>query len=1010
MTDPIKSLEQVLAEIRAVKKYARPLRYASPLLGPSDRDLARRGQGYAPEEGGVSVDGVYFAGGELLPPHVAAEVPEDQLVTNRKAALRAFASPSALPQKVDDGEEVGTYQHLQVGGGPRDVPLPVPQANPRNPRDRELPGSPEEGRANLPEDLREDVDDPDASRMSRIAANKVVTLFNELPPDEDFVAGAMLGKAKRGWYKNTATALIELFGDDAPRFAALLAATSPVKAVADNLRNALRVWIHFQKLPTRIRENPKALGEELERLFAETGEMKDRGQKERQYHLEFPGGEYFLDTEIPNMIRALTAEDPSQLGTLSGPKVDSFRGNLLGQLALVTNDTWQAAFSGIPQNVIAGDTGQDMIGTKSGRSPEYMALSAKTRRAAHILNRDHLAPGEPEWQPAEVQETVWSTIRGLAALAGMSRRSGGSPLSVAEGLGALTHEWISNNADFLTLLSNDRVARRNIEELGLGPALSRVRRLIEARSKAEGLPTLTGSALEGVPAEYHDAARRVGGRAFIAGKGYTSHTAKYARRPVKKSRGNNMPSARIATKAAGRKAHAPPGHKEFLAGHVPDLFSLFSTILSSENVRHIAPLRLPDEEKEVGKLKFAAGEDDELHEAQIEADRVEEEADERFHDGTFDKEIKQRDEDAQARVRRLRGINPERRHEYAKDRGAGEDDELSEAEERMARTHNTLARDYDDPKLLGHSHLTQAARESDKRNAHRHANLADRIRGNRPARFEKGDFDEDEVSEAENAARRRAEVEDYMDRLVSGDTDGWVRQADKQNIDPGSADRRPGRFQFRRRYAAEGDSALVATSQNTESDLSFDQAVQRANSGDQKVFKQSLHQFVQQQGVKGQLHNAVGDWEDGAEHSVLGTFDPTTDRDTLRYLAAWSGLMGNQRAALMFHPHGDGLDSVYTVQVPDTNMGKVRKALSAAGVPFRTLVPGKNGTRVIIYDEKRRLRDNVAKFAGGYRAGVRESIGSGEYVGGGSRTEARSKYRKIIAEYEASRGRGRRPV
>lgn len=260
--------------------------------------------------------------------------------------------------------------------------------------------------------------------------------------------------------------------------------------------------------------------------------------------------------------------------------------------------------------------------------------------------------------------------------------------------------------------------------------------------------------------------------------------------------------------------------------------------------------------------------------------------------------------------------------------------------------------------------------------------------------------EEDEVSDAENQDRRMDWALEEINHVLTNNHDAALRNQSKRNAPPGTPVQ----------YAAEGPSALVASSSNTDRDLSFEQALQRSQSGDQKVFRQHFGGLVEQLGVKGQVHSAVGDWEDGAEHSVLGTFEPNTDAETLRYIAAWAGLLGNQRASLMFASDPHGVDSVYTVQVPQTDMRRLRADLSAAGVPFRTLVPGGKSTKVIIYDEKRRLRDNVAQFAGKYHAGVSESVGRGEYVGGGSRSEARSKYRKIIAAYEASRGRGRRPV
>lgn len=215
----------------------------------------------------------------------------------------------------------------------------------------------------------------------------------------------------------------------------------------------------------------------------------------------------------------------------------------------------------------------------------------------------------------------------------------------------------------------------------------------------------------------------------------------------------------------------------------------------------------------------------------------------------------------------------------------------------------------------------------------------------------------------------------------------------------------------RRKYAADPttDSALVATSSNTDPDMSFDEALRKIQSGDHQVFKKITDQMAQQVGLHGKSYHAVGDWEDGAEQSVINEIPEPVDMDTLRYVGAWYGLMGNQRAVLVFKPEPHGLDSVYQVQVPETDISKVRARLSQYGIPYRTIVPGKKGTRVVVYDQKRALRDQISQFASAYHAPVRESIGTGEFVGGGSRAEARKTYRDVIAGYEEA-NRGRRPL
>ena len=55
-------------------------------------------------------------------------------------------------------------------------------------------------------------------------------------------AVAKAGAAKRGWYKDSADTISNIFGPDAPRFSALLAALSPRTTLNSNLENAVNVW------------------------------------------------------------------------------------------------------------------------------------------------------------------------------------------------------------------------------------------------------------------------------------------------------------------------------------------------------------------------------------------------------------------------------------------------------------------------------------------------------------------------------------------------------------------------------------------------------------------------------------------------------------------------------------------------------------------------------------------------------------------------------------------------
>ena len=69
-----------------------------------------------------------------------------------------------------------------------------------------------------------------------------MALMKEIPNAREMATVAEAGAAKRGWYQASAHALQNVFGQDAPRFAGVLASTSPQTKVQDNLLNASNIF------------------------------------------------------------------------------------------------------------------------------------------------------------------------------------------------------------------------------------------------------------------------------------------------------------------------------------------------------------------------------------------------------------------------------------------------------------------------------------------------------------------------------------------------------------------------------------------------------------------------------------------------------------------------------------------------------------------------------------------------------------------------------------------------
>lgn len=282
------------------------------------------------------------------------------------------------------------------------------------------------------------------AKLRTDTATKMVDILTTLPSTKEFASAAIGGIAKKGWYEGSAKAIIEVFGQDGPRFAALLSATSPQTSVESNLYNALHVW-----------KNWTAAGrpQDRESIISIMGQSV-QGNK---------GEESVLDAWKNNSVRALTSEDPKEL-VLSGPKVDSFMKNLQGNVEQVTNDAWMASFSLVDQTIFSGS----LTKTDAGKGPGYLAMNARVRDTAKYLTK---LTGET-WTPAEVQETIWSWAKTLYEKASDANESRSALQLIKDN--AITDELIASTPDFRTLFYDEKYAPI-LEQAGYKDQLDKLR-------------------------------------------------------------------------------------------------------------------------------------------------------------------------------------------------------------------------------------------------------------------------------------------------------------------------------------------------------------------------------------------------------------------------------------------------------------------------------------------------------------------------------------------------------
>lgn len=256
--------------------------------------------------------------------------------------------------------------------------------------------------------------------------SRLMAAYHGSPATEEYAAAALAGAAKRGWYRNSAQAIANIFGPDAPRFSALLASMSPQVSVETNFRNALHTFVNWDKAGRP--QDPAAI-----RKIMEDSSQRNAANK---------GGSNVLEAWVSNAVRSLTTADPGNV-QLSGPKVHSFYSNLHGNVNEVTNDAWMAAFA----KLAPGKLGGTLNKSGPGKSTSYLALSAKVRDAAKMLSN---MTGE-SWTPREVQETVWSWAKTAYEHA---EELGDRSIPELVKNGEITNDLITATPDFHQLFSS----------------------------------------------------------------------------------------------------------------------------------------------------------------------------------------------------------------------------------------------------------------------------------------------------------------------------------------------------------------------------------------------------------------------------------------------------------------------------------------------------------------------------------------------------------------------------
>jgi hypothetical protein len=202
-------------------------------------------------------------------------------------------------------------------------------------------------------------------------------------------------------------------------------------------------------------------------------------------------------------------------------------------------------------------------------------------------------------------------------------------------------------------------------------------------------------------------------------------------------------------------------------------------------------------------------------------------------------------------------------------------------------------------------------------------------------------------------------------------------------------------------------TAAIFASPNIEEGTGFDDAERALKQPRHSWAKSVVGDALRSEGLGHDLVDAIGDWGDGAEDSVIARIKHVDDFDRLRYVASRIGEHLNQKAVLPFMTQEGGPDTMYVVRLAGETVPGAREQLTRAGIPFRTLSPTKDGVTVYVYDEGSQLVPQVASLGEAYRGriGIDVAHGKGEFLGSwDTRADGLRAYRRVQAEYAAARG------
>ncbi len=200
-------------------------------------------------------------------------------------------------------------------------------------------------------------------------------------------------------------------------------------------------------------------------------------------------------------------------------------------------------------------------------------------------------------------------------------------------------------------------------------------------------------------------------------------------------------------------------------------------------------------------------------------------------------------------------------------------------------------------------------------------------------------------------------------------------------------------------------------SSNQRENLTQNEAIRMISSPEHKLLRFLVAGYAELDGNKITLLDALGEWSDGIENSLLAIIESKTDIETAKAYAASAGKVANQKSVLLFYVIQSQIKDLlfHLSTITDHDISALRNLIRSSGNDYSTVLPrgsvmGHNNYEIVVCCSGESCRlpvSNLAISLGDKNTTLIEKTGLIEFFGADTRAEAS----ELFAEHVESQRR-----